>query len=328
MQDIINVKEQIGNAGLKVDAIANSLYKTLGSWPNVISSLGGPANEIDVALFDVANALLTAANKLNDFSISYDNVAGAVDEKLNNLLQWAQDSQAKIVDAQANAAAAIKRLNDLKNRVGDDYQGVVSIASDWATLKANAALNAANQNIAQVQMDLNNAIASKVSQSDVDARVAAIINSSVDPRLTNLEYQLPLTTQALDKRISALEAWGAQIPSQDDLAAYFKNLARPSNDGTWQFYLQNSLWNFRNKQAGSLEWDPIHKEATDRANEALAAANQNIQKKLDAANQTIAALQDNLTTDEGTISHIIARVQKLEAEMNKVAPILAKLPST
>jgi len=314
MQDILNVKDQIGEAGLKVKAVADSIYAQLGHWPNVISSLGGPANDIDTALYDVADALLTAANRLNDFSISYDNVAGAVDEKLNNLLQWAQDSQAKIVDAQAKAAAAVKRLDDLKNRVGDDYQGVVSIASDWATLKANQALAAANQNISAVTTRLDNI---KNRTGDDWANIKAQIESTAvaeRPLWTNYadgQAGRAINTASADateKANAALAAANQNISDLDaKLAAKIDSSDGRIGDLENKFPLTTAALNKR--------IDDANQASTDKANAALAAANQNL-----------ATLQDKLTADESTVSDLKARVSKLETEINKVAPILARIP--
>jgi hypothetical protein len=147
------------------------------------------------------------------------------------------------------------------------------------------------------------------------------------------------------------------------LEAYFSNTDRPSFERTWNFWVQNSLWNFRNKVEGSAEWDPIKAEATDRANAALAAANQNISavdarlaamiesssgrttdlenelprttaalnKRIDQANQAatdqanaaLAAANQNILTTKAELDQ---RVRKLEVEIEKVAPVLARLP--
>lgn len=306
MQDILNVRDQIGQAGKSVQAMADSLYAQLKHWPNVLDSLSGPANNIDVVLYDVANALLTAANRLHDFSISYDNVAGAVDTKINQLLQWASDSRAAITDAQTKAAAAIKRLDDLKARAGDDYQGVVSIASDWATLKANAALAAANQNIAQVRDDLQG----------VTNRLDNIKNRTGDD-WANIKAQIESTSvaerplwqqDATDKANAALAAANQNISDLDGrMADKINSLDGRTGNLENQFPLTTAALNKR--------IDEANQASTDKANAALTAANQNI-----------ASLQGKLTTDEGTIADLKKRVSTLETEINKVAPILDRIP--
>jgi len=328
MQDILNVKDQIGEAGLKVKAVADSIYAQLGHWPNVISSLGGPANDIDTALYDVADALLTAANKLNDLNTTFDNLNGAVDTKINQLLQWASDSRAQIADAQAKAAAAVQRLNDLKNRVGDDYQGVVSIASDWATLKSNQALAAANQNMGTARDALQGQIDSaRDDLNGVMTRLDNIKNRTGDD-WANIKAQIestsvaerPLWTDytdsalaqaksdATDKANAALAAANQNISDLDaKMADKINNSDGRIGDLENEFPLTTAALNKR--------IDDANQASTDKANAALAAANQNI-----------ATLQDKLTADESTVSDLKARVSKLETEINKVAPILARIP--
>jgi chromosome segregation ATPase len=328
MQDILNVKDQIGAAGLKVKAVADSIYAQLGHWPNVISSLGGPANDIDTALYDVADALLTAANKLNDLNTTFDNLNGAVDTKINQLLQWASDSRAQIADAQAKAAAAVQRLNDLKNRVGDDYQGVVSIASDWATLKSNQALAAANQNMGTARDALQGQIDSaRDDLNGVMTRLDNIKNRTGDD-WANIKAQIestsvaerPLWTDytdsalaqaksdATDKANAALAAANQNISDLDaKMADKINNSDGRIGDLENEFPLTTAALNKR--------IDDANQASTDKANAALAAANQNI-----------ATLQDKLTADESTVSDLKARVSKLETEINKVAPILDRIP--
>jgi chromosome segregation ATPase len=328
MQDILNVKDQIGEAGLKVKAVADSIYAQLGHWPNVISSLGGPANDIDTALYDVADALLTAANKLNDLNTTFDNLNGAVDTKINQLLQWASDSRAQIADAQAKAAAAVQRLNDLKNRVGDDYQGVVSIASDWATLKSNQALAAANQNMGTARDALQGQIDSaRDDLNGVMTRLDNIKNRTGDD-WANIKAQIestsvaerPLWTDytdsalaqaksdATDKANAALAAANQNISDLDaKMADKINNSDGRIGDLENEFPLTTAALNKR--------IDDANQASTDKANAALAAANQNI-----------ATLQDKLTADESTVSDLKARVSKLETEINKVAPILDRIP--
>jgi hypothetical protein len=177
-----------------------------------------------------------------------------------NLDDWITTQlQAPLAEARAWAAAAQTRLNNFKGQAGEEWTAITAwteqkahdyytAAIQWAdanaTTKANAALSSANQNI---QAAANQA-ASQLNAYKV--QVDNWANSEVRPRLPT------------------------RTPAQQ--AEYFKNRARPAYEESMEFFLQNSLWNLRNRQPGSLEWDGIARETTDKANAALEAANQNI----------------------------------------------------
>lgn len=176
-------------------------------------------------------------DRANEFTV------GKVNEAANVLRGEAANAYATL------RSEADAKLTQAKQYVDQKVAGILDLAKQDASSKANAALAAANQNL-------------NTRASDIDKQLADIIGKlgKVDQRETDLENKLPLATDALNRRI-----------------------------------------------------DEANQSATDKANAALAAANLNIQ-----------GVRDKVTSE---LDNHDDRIRKIEMEIEKVAPVLARLPS-
>lgn len=220
------------------------------------------------AFQDVASKLLSVCSDIRSANGHVQAVSarlGEINTKLTDFDAWAYTQAIIGANAQALAQNAQARLKNIRDRVGDEWASI----SGWVENRAGAYRDDA----------VNKATASLVNYA---AQVDNWANSEVRPRLNALEAFKTSVESKLPKRTAA------------EQAAYFQDLARPAYEKTWEFFVQNSLWNLRNKMEGSLEWDPIAAEAKSRANEVLEATNQNLNTSMARFDAKVAEIIDNL----------------------------------
>lgn len=292
---------------------------------------------------DAIGQIDAADGTLDSWKATLDGIPGLIEARVVALyIQIRDETLVQLrnlydTDINPRITEANTRLNGIRDKAGAEWDAI----SQEATDKGNAALAAANQNISTQIADI------QAQVKDIQTQIAGM-----QAQVKDIQTRLPKRTPA-------------------EQAAYFKNLARPAYEETMEFFVQNSLWNLRNKTEGSLEWDPVAKEAKDRANAALAAANQNIsgvdarlakmiedsngrttelenklpltsaalnkrideaeQAATDKANAALAAANENIVKVKDDLnskaSDLDARLHKMEIEVEKVAPVLARLPA-
>ncbi len=297
--------------------VANSRnWDTEADWVNK-QILANALKDVEVArnlpmlasLISGVNYALTTVQNVADVVDTSRSRIGSAESLLTTTKQRVDTTVAKLLDIDSTLAGLInnfKGLNDRENNFEANVlpqtkaalEGKINEAKQGATDKANAALQAANQNTAQ-------AVATLQSQLD---------------------------RSATDKANAALEAAKRDATSKVDAAAaalrnQFDGIATSKSDSALQMANQNIQAARQDLQA---KIDQANQGATDKANAALQAANSNIQNVKQTIQDQVGIqfgnLDSRLTRAENLEADLKARVLRLEAQIEKVAPVLEKMP--
>jgi ABC-type transporter Mla subunit MlaD len=152
----------------------------------------------------------------------------------------------------------------------------------------------------------------------IDAKVQEL-RDRVDTQVTHLSGVITNVHDAFNVRVGGLEQFNLDLgPKIKDLQNFDAKLAEMiagSNGRTTE--LENKLP--KTTEALNKRVDEANQAATEKANAALAAANENI-------TTVRTELEDRLRIETQLTSDLKRRMDRMELQIDKVAPLLAKIP--
>jgi chromosome segregation ATPase len=277
----------------------------------------------------IRGVFMAGSSQLNDVCGDIRGVIAKIDELnafLSDKMALVDDAKAKLDEIKAKIGSAADGFAALERRMGeyaDDRrnQAVAQLneykvqVDNWANAELRPRLNSLEQYRTDVEAYFNNDLRPKVNSLRADVNnVGNVVNAMTNDRIN-------AARAVADDARARVEGIYTKLPKRtpEEQWAYFSNLARPTFEKSMDFAVQNSLWNLRNKQAGSLEWDGIAKETTDKANAALAAATENARQFDAKLAEMIAGTNGRTTELENKLPLTTAALNKRVDESNQAA---------
>ena len=338
---LVGIKDGLNVVRIGLSKIGQGLSDTINN-----SFVSGRTIQAPLtAIFDAQGEVFAAVTTL----------MGKVDE-LNTFLS---DKMAFLDEVKAKIGSAADGFEALERRMGeyaDDRrnQAVAQLneyktqVENWANAELRPRLNSLEQYRTDVENYFNQDLRPKVNSLRADVNnVGNVVNAMTNDRIN-------AARAVADDARARVEAIYTKLPKRtpEEQWAYFSNLARPTFEKSMDWAVQNSLWNLRNNQAGSLEWDGI----AEAANAAMAGATENasrldaklaemiagtndrtldiennqlpkttlaLNKRIDEAKSD---LERKLSIETQISTELKRRMDRMELQIDKVAPLLARIP--